>query len=797
MATIVNKTYLLQEGITPVSQIYGRAELRLTIKQFPEENYSIVVPELYAYIENRGTATTNVRVTGSGQNYWDLKYRKVFKGTSLRDWEIENEDAGDYCLQWTNTTGEMFSKNLAPGASYEQRLSYIAEKDCDPVYHTINGELELQFAITKVRIYDLNNVSNDSIVLPSVTSVAPLKLPSIQRALVPLTASDFTDEENPSFTYNLISTTGWGLTLRRNYWDASKRTSYDKYAHICKDNVTSLQAAISLDGETIDIPYREIPMDGSSYTFELTEAQRELLRQKAQGAPTVPVYYLTKIVRDTDVYNVILPDTLEVKNYSNAATSKWGETVDLADMQSTLIYKVQRNFTVDGCNPSINPTVKETKEEIIALTGSEDTLVRYESMAEFAINATASKNAEIVSQSVTCGSKTVEGLPYGVIDDVESGLFLFKATDSRNLTVEKAVQKNFIEYVKPTCYQKVAIQFVNDSTTAKIALNVNGNYYNGSFGAVDNTFLLEIRYTQPDGSMGAWTPVTEFQPTFNGTSYSVDIEIFTSNYELTYVFQSRVTDKLNYVQSAEYAVKIAPIFDWSETDFNFNVPIKMNGKTVLRHNETAKNTVLSASGGHIYIRPGGADDTSGEIMIKPDGDVVFGGEVEVNSAATFNGDVNLNGTVKVDGVDLNELLQPEEEDVPVPADYVVETGTEAMGTNGTWYWTKWASGRAECYGRRNFGSMAITTSAGNIYRSTEQSQALPSGLFIDVPDLINISVITNDYTSTQTAYRYCWIAHGNTDATTATNTGTFYVMRSSSNTIPVSHLTFDVKGRWK
>lgn len=536
-------------------------------------------------------------------------------------------------------------------------------------------------------------------------------------------APDFNDEENPTITYPSVIPEG-----------------------------VNLQACISFTGGKDDVAYRDIPLLGGTYTFNLTEEERKALRQ---GVTTGSVKTVRFYIKST--YN---------------GTTQWEY--------------LTKNLSLINHKPTLNPTVKDISPETLALTGDENVLVKYASMIEYSTGATARKEAEIVSQSIQCGSKTVTDLYNGVIDDVESGTFVFNATDSRGIRAETVVlEKTLIDYLKPTCYQELEIGLAGE-TGATINLKVKGNYFNGTFGAIPNTIKLEVRYGEANGTMGAWQTLTG-TPTFNGNTYELNATFTGFSYAKAYTFQSRITDKILYAQSSQYTIRMLPVFDWSETDFNFNVPVKMHNETVLRHNADAKNTVLSASGGHIYIRPGGSESTTGELMIKPDGDVLFGGEVEVNSAATFNGDVNLNGTVMVDGVDLNELLQPEEE-VPVPADYIVETGTEAMGTNGTWYWTKWASGRAECYGTRNFGKMSVGTSTSNVYRSDTQSQDFPAGLFIEAPDFISINM--------RPGATRAWIAAANVDPS-ATNTGAFHVLCPANTSLSVSYICFDIKGRWQ
>jgi hypothetical protein len=213
----------------------------------------------------------------------------------------------------------------------------------------------------------------------------------------------------------------------------------------------------------------------------------------------------------------------------------------------------------------------------------------------------------------------------------------------------------------------------------------------------------------------------------------------------------------------------------------------MNGETVLRHNADANNTVLSASGGHIYIRPKGTDDTSGETIVYPDGRIKFGGEVTFADGTTGGGSINPDNYYTKEEVD---SLIP---DTPAGVDYVVETGTEAMGTNGTWYWTKWASGKAECYGLRNYGNMACSSTWGSLYMSNDTfKQNLPSGLFSAAPDYININL------HHVTGGGYGWIIGSSSgDAPTAEATGSFRVIRATSATIQQAYIAFNVIGKWK
>ncbi len=151
--------------------------------------------------------------------------------------------------------------------------------------------------------------------------------------------------------------------------------------------------------------------------------------------------------------------------------------------------------------------------------------------------------------------------------------------------------------------------------------------------------------------------------------------------------------------------------------------------------------------------------------------------LDATGDAQFSGDVNFTGAVRGS---VNETIK----------DYIIETGTEAMGSNGTWCWTKWASGKAECYGCRNYGNMAVSNAWGSGYLSPAFSQALPSDLFIATPDFINVSI-------TKCSGSGGWVNQGNNNDASATSTGNFYVFAPLSSNFSQVHLGFHCIGRWK
>ncbi len=325
----------------------------------------------------------------------------------------------------------------------------------------------------------------------------------------------------------------------------------------------------------------------------------------------------------TSFYNQI-PNALSLTGTIYCET--FAGTASLGTTSCAFTGSVNKNT----CSPTLNPTVKNISTAHVALTGSNNYFIRYESSAEYTINAAAKNGASLVSQSVTCGSKVITNVASGVIEKVPSAIFVFRAVDSRGLVTEKTLTYFIADYVQPTCNQEVSTELVGE-TGAKVVLKVFGNYFNSTFGAVNNTLKVEVRHTQLDGTMGVWIVLSDqYAPALDGNTYSLELEVSGFEYTQSIVFQSRVTDKLHTISTNEYMVKVTPVFDWGKEDFNLNVPLNMDGETILRHSISANDLVVSSTGSNIYLRPGGTNDTSGEVRIYSNGNLELKGDLIIN-----------------------------------------------------------------------------------------------------------------------------------------------------------------------
>lgn len=329
------------------------------------------------------------------------------------------------------------------------------------------------------------------------------ELTTIPRQATITAAPNFNDEDNPSITYS----------------------------NPAGEIVESLAACISLDGSAANIAYRDISKTGTSYTFQLTDAERNILRNATTTANSRSVFFYIRTVIGGNTY------------YSNVA----------------------KTFTVVNAQPSINPSVYDGNSTTTTLTGDANVFVRYHSNAVFNINAVAKKGASITSQQVTVGSLKSTAAS-GVLNAVDDSVFNFYAADSRGNKAEKQVNKTLIPYVKLTCYMSVE----PPSTDGKMTLRANGSYYNGSFGATANTLTIQYRYKTNSGSYTNWYSINA---AFNGNSYEAAASLTGLNYLNSYTFQCRAVDKLEEAITPAKTVKTMPVFDWSAEDFNFNVPV--------------------------------------------------------------------------------------------------------------------------------------------------------------------------------------------------------------------------------
>ena len=125
------------------------------------------------------------------------------------------------------------------------------------------------------------------------------------------------------------------------------------------------------------------------------------------------------------------------------------------------------------------------------------------------------------------------------------------------------------------------------STSGVAELKISGNYWDGNFGATNNTLTVQYRYKEQDGTYSNWTNSSASVDKSNNT-YSTTVTISGLNYLNSYTFQARAIDKIATVKTTEQTRKTVPVFDWGKNDFKVNGDFRVTGATTLDGNLTGK-----------------------------------------------------------------------------------------------------------------------------------------------------------------------------------------------------------------
>lgn len=245
----------------------------------------------------------------------------------------------------------------------------------------------------------------------------------------------------------------------------------------------------------------------------------------------------------------------------------------------------------EACSPTVSGTVVDTNNITKALTGNENTLIRYKSSARCTLTATPKNSATISTTKI--GGASVSGTASGGVvtatqdyNSVSDLSFKFEATDSRGYSGSQTVTPSAIAYIHLTLNPTVERPVPTGDT---VKLSFNGNYYRGSFGEYNNTLTIQYRYKETTaGAYGGWNTVPSTSIVYGTGTYRTSDAITlgdTFDYRKSYDLQVQAYDGANGITLTSVTQNLVikrgiPVFDWGENDFNFHTPIKI-GDTML------------------------------------------------------------------------------------------------------------------------------------------------------------------------------------------------------------------------
>lgn len=226
------------------------------------------------------------------------------------------------------------------------------------------------------------------------------------------------------------------------------------------------------------------------------------------------------------------------------------------------------------CNPTLTISLTHDNADTAELTGSNTAYIRGYSDAKCTVKATGRFGATI-SKIWTNGKYTDNKDGTYTVSPVNSETIIFYAKDSRGYTGQVSTSITLVPYVVLT---NSASAGRPNPTDGSAFIQFQGQYFDDSFGAEDNTLSLKYKIEYPDGSLDAsWKTVT---PTLSEDSYYAYISLSGFDYTKTYKVYTVVTDKLLTVEKTILLKQGIPVFDWGARDFQFHVPVGMDGNRI-------------------------------------------------------------------------------------------------------------------------------------------------------------------------------------------------------------------------
>lgn len=343
-------------------------------------------------------------------------------------------------------------------------------------------------------------------------------LPTIARKAYITKAFNFSDTENPKF----------------------------QYTNPAGNSVSSLQACLSFDNSTPDLSYRDISKNGQSFTFELTDSERNVIRQKVAGQ-SVTAYYIVKTVINGSTYT---------------------------DSQSV-------TCSIIDSSPTFDCSYYDSNSATVAITDNDQKIVQNNSNLVINLsNVSAKKYATVKSVGVTLNGANYSGslseatasVNIGKVDisgDIDA---IVSVTDSRGFSTAKSLKINILPWQLPT---------------ASISVTRQANYYsnctivvNADYAYLDDKNSISIKYRLKKDGSDSWS---DFVAVENYTSAS-----FEADNNFKWQVQVVISDRLGTTTYNVDLAKGVPIiyFDRKKQSVGINCfpknegNLEINGKTI-------------------------------------------------------------------------------------------------------------------------------------------------------------------------------------------------------------------------
>lgn len=350
--------------------------------------------------------------------------------------------------------------------------------------------------------------STTSVYAPPSSSCSTVwtTLTKIDRYATMISATNFNDTENPSFTYN---------------------------------NPRNLEMTAWLELNPVGTHYAIRTVTGTSgtYTWTLTSAERNQLRNALPNS-------------NTAVCRIGIQSTIDGVTYSS--------------------YKDMTYTIVDANPTFTHAEVETSSTVISVLgTSSASSVIQNASVIDITITPTALKGASITSVKLNSGnySETITTSPYVFSVPVTQQSFAVVVTDSRGNANASVFTKTMIEYY-PISFNSFSFERDNP-TSSDIILNLEANYYQQTFDSTPNMPTVRWKLDDGTFNTISSTEYTidTTNNTLTITNYELtNTLVYTSKGTFTLEF----SDLLTSFSDTQDVIKGIPTFDYGEHDLKVN-----------------------------------------------------------------------------------------------------------------------------------------------------------------------------------------------------------------------------------
>ena len=479
----------------------------------------------------RGSANSNSQSGMYLRFAWEIAETNIGSNYDEIYWELTGQggSAGYYIVSgpfYVTVGDSQYSAtgriNMYPGT--------IVLNGRTKIYHNSDGKKNFSVSFSgAIYSYSVNSWGSGS-----------WDLPDIPRKATITTAENFNDEGNPTITYS----------------------------NLAGNNATTLQARIENSAGTLAyVDYRDISKTGNSYTFNLTNAERTVLRNACSNSNTLTVKFVIKTVIGSNTFWSTMDKTMTIVNANPVIDSS---LVDYQDVNSiTTALTLNNKAAIRGfSNLQITIPVAQAQKEA--------NILKYRVQI-----GSAQKDVSYSDQTITTQ-----------IDHIDGSIINIYAIDTRgnSTLVTKAISK-YINYKALSEYISSAVATRTGGVSQEVTLNINGQFWNSLFSETptrgNHIKSIRYQYMKTEGDYTWHDGATLITIAYSGNNYSfsglIEGDLGALGFDNQYSFYIKVIveDELSITEIEYILQKASPNIALHRLGTSFGKP----------YNETEGGTV--------------------------------------------------------------------------------------------------------------------------------------------------------------------------------------------------------------